>query len=260
METPLLAMSDLLSTFSQGHLQSDGYLLSTTLDPSRADLFHPFVTASTSESIRTDVRYATTYNSDLSLSKAESTAWLDLYIALWRAGREILVTERGDQAGLGNSQHNSRSRVYNAWKDVNNALYNGYTKGGFAAWTIPCLYMTSKWLRRFAIRADEQTKRTKENSAVDFSQGLNDDVVDDSSGQEKLEDAARQINRIFGLCLSDRYIHPPTGKETRGTEGLNRSPIGDTRKWGLYYITSLLFKTYFKVYQLTSLFCFPVFR
>lgn len=197
-------MSDLLSTFTQSHLQSDGYLLSKTLDPSNSPLFKPFIRSSTFETIRTDVRYATTYNSSLSLSKAESTAWLELYIALWNAGWEILAAEQNSTTNGHGSQQNSWARVYKVWKEVNNALINGYTKGGFGAWTIPSLYMTAKWLRLFAIRADKQNRQSKEAGIGNFSQGLNDDVVDDSSDQEKLEDAARQINRIFGLCLNDR--------------------------------------------------------
>ena len=48
-------------------------------------------------------------------------------------------------------------------------------------------------------------------------------------GNDKLEDAARQINRVFSLCVGDR------------------SPIEESRKWGAYYIANLQFKTYFKV-------------
>ena len=47
--------------------------------------------------------------------------------------------------------------------------------------------------------------------------------------QEKLEDAARVINRGFMICISDRAM------------------MDDSRKWGTYYMTNLLFRVYFKV-------------
>lgn len=222
-------MSNTLDIFSQACEQNNGYLLASTLDPSKKALFNSFVRASTSTSITTDVRYATTYNNSLGLSKSESSAWLDLYVALWKAGYAILAADYRDQNGGVNSSDGQWLKVYDAWKDVNSALIAGYQKAGFAAWTTPALYMTAKWLRLYAIRADEQARYTKDEGNAGFSQGLNDDLTDDTSGQEKLEDAARQINRVFSLCISDR------------------SPMDDSRKWGLYYITNLLFKTYFKV-------------
>lgn len=95
--------------------------------------------------------------------------------------------------------------VYTAWKEVNNALIQGYSKGSFSAWTIPSLYMSAKWLRLYAIRADEQMSRSGEGTAK-FSQGLNDELLEDSGEHEKLEDAGRQISRIFSLCISDRSV------------------------------------------------------
>ena len=96
----------------------------------------------------------------------------------------------------------------------------------FDAWTIPCLYSTCKYLRIFAIKADVSSKQKGEAT---FNTGFEDDVVDEEGGNEKLEDGARQINKVFGLCLSDR------------------APLHESRKWALYYIASLLFKTYFKL-------------
>lgn len=222
-------MPNTLASFSHACEQKDGYLLASTLDPSNETLFNPFVRASTSTSITTDVRYATTYNNSLGFSKSESNAWLDLYVALWKAGYAVLAAHYRDENGGPHSSEGQWLKVYDAWKDVNNALISGYQKAGFAAWTTPALYMTAKWLRLYAILADQQARYTRDDGGIGFSQGLNDDLTDDTSGQEKLEDAARQINRVFSLCISDR------------------SPMDDSRKWGLYYITNLLFKTYFKV-------------
>lgn len=85
-------------------------------------------------------------------------------------------------------------------------MLRGYTSGAFAIWTLPCLYVAGKYLRMFAIRADEQAVKMGVGSSVMVSAGagFGDDVVGGMGVNEKLEDAARQINRIFGMCISDR--------------------------------------------------------
>jgi hypothetical protein len=82
---------------------------------------------------------------------------------------------------------------------MTNALIRGYSSGGFEAWTVPCLYITGKYLRIFAIRADGDS-----GSNADFAVGYQDDFNPEGGKNEKLEDAARVLNRIFTLCLSDR--------------------------------------------------------
>ena len=59
--------------------------------------------------------------------------------------------------------------------------------------------MVGKYLRIFAIKADEGA--VNGTSAVTNFQ---DDLNPEAEKNEKLEDAARQLNRIFQLCLSDR--------------------------------------------------------
>jgi hypothetical protein len=190
-----------LLAFQHAYAAKSGYDLANTLDPSDTTQLAAYVQSYTAQTINTDVRYATVYSSGLDLDKAESHAWLEVYVAYWKAGRTIIAAEELSRRGGGGTQQ--WVIVYNAWKEVNNALIQGYNKGSFPAWTIPCLYMTAKWLRLYAIRADEQMNRSNGDS-VRFSQGLNDDLMDDTGGHEKLEDAGRQISRIFSLCLSDR--------------------------------------------------------
>ena len=60
--------------------------------------------------------------------------------------------------------------------------------------------MGAKYLRIFAIKADKQ-KVSQRDSGVDFG-GLEE--ADPSSQNDTLSDAARQINKLFGLCLHDR--------------------------------------------------------
>jgi hypothetical protein len=107
---------------------------------------------------------------------------------------------------------------------MTNVLIRGYTNCGFEAWTVPCLYVAGKYLRIFAIKADN-TASHNTGSVITFQ----DDINPEAEKNEKLEDAARQLNRIFTICLSDR------------------APLEESRKWGIYNIINLLFKTYFKL-------------
>ena len=80
-------------------------------------------------------------------------------------------------------------------------LIRGYTNCNFEAWTVPCLYVAGKYLRIFAIKADAGSK-----NSGDAIYSFQDDVDPDEGQNEKLEDAARQLNSIFNLCLNDRLV------------------------------------------------------
>ena len=151
------------------------------------------------------------YNSALGLSKSDARAWLDLYVAYWKFAQEYSnVSHAGGEAYNGNKSKSSGSRssgeqytrIYDSWKEFVNVMLRGYTSSAFPNWTLPCLYVVGKYLRTFAIQADTRGKATMSN--VTFSAGFGDDIVGGLGGNEKLEDAARQINRIFGMCISDR--------------------------------------------------------
>jgi hypothetical protein len=152
------------------------------------------------------------------LSRAERTMWIEVYTAYWKALAEKLAIDSGYTSDW--------TVVYERWRDLANAVIRGYSAGHFAAWTIPCLYTVGRYLRVFAIKADAYGKSSKNGG---FSAAMSDDIAGDFGKNEKLEDAARLINRMFQLCISDR------------------APLEDSRKWGVYYISNLLFKTYFKL-------------
>lgn len=78
------------------------------------------------------------------------------------------------------------------------ALIRGYEKYGLEVWTVPCLYLVGKYTRIFAIKADESADNS--GTATSFQ----DDFNPEAEKNEKLEDAARTLNRVFQLCLSDR--------------------------------------------------------
>jgi hypothetical protein len=86
---------------------------------------------------------------------------------------------------------------------MTNALIRGYTNCGFEAWTVPCLYVAGKHMRVFAIKADESAA-----NGNGLSTHFGDDISPEAEKNENLQDAARQLNRIFTICLSDRLVSP----------------------------------------------------
>lgn len=81
-------------------------------------------------------------------------------------------------------------------------LIRGYNNNGFEAWTIPSLYMVGKYLRLFAIKSDEERKRSSAPTAG--SSLIQDDFDADAEKQGQLRDCEQHLKRIFTLCLTDR--------------------------------------------------------
>lgn len=92
--------------------------------------------------------------------------------------------------------------MYDTWKDLTSVLIRGYNSHGFEAWTIPSLYMVGKYLRLFAIKSDEERRR----SAADDSGAMliQDDFDAEGEKQAQLRDCEQHLKRIFTLCLTDR--------------------------------------------------------
>ncbi|KAK5128104.1 hypothetical protein LTR08_004196 [Meristemomyces frigidus] len=224
-------LDSLWADFATAHNEEDGYLLATTIspeppkhDPARLYNWQRWTNA---YSVQTDLRYKLQYNPVLKLDKQEASTWLEVFTAHYAFTGKLLAAEEAQNAGK--SREADWSAVYEAWKEVLNALHRGYSRTDFAAWTIPCLYVVGKYLRVFAIKADANAASQRDSSVAFGELQEEEDPYGAASKNEKLEDAARQINRIFALCLSDR------------------SETVLSRKWALYYTANLLFKTYFKL-------------
>lgn len=226
-------MDVLFDDFATAHSDPsgpNGYLLATTISPEapRHDpgRLYNFRNSINQFSVRTDLQYKLQYNPGLALDKKEAAAWLDVFAQHHKFVGSLLAAE--ELQNVGRTNEADWARVYEEWKDVVNALFRGYQNGALAAWTIPCLYVAGRYLRIFAIKADYKIASQRDSGLV-FGGMQEEDAFDPSSKNDKLEDAARQINRIFGLCVGDR------------------NPLEDSRKWALYYVATLLFKTHFKL-------------
>jgi len=218
-------MDALTTTFTAAQNTLNGYLLASTIDPTPPSndpaYLYNLLRSSTPHTITTDLRYKLHYNPALQLEKKEAAAWTEVYVAFYGFIEVLVQAEEtansrnyagsDPRSAAGTAQGNEWTRVYDKWKEVVNALYKGYQAGFFAAWTIPCLYVAGKYLRIFAIKADDMAAKSasisQRDSGLAFGglQQEEDVFADDADGRnQKLEDAARQINRIFGLCTSDR--------------------------------------------------------
>lgn len=218
-------MDAIIDTFQKAYEGGDGYALSMTFSPvppeSDPNRLYNFRRSTNIAQAQWELKNRITSNSSpFRLPKEEGDGWVEVYFTYWKVVGEILNAEES----VRNRTKASWTKVYEAWKDMTNSLIRGYTNCGFEAWTVPCLYVAGKYLRIFAIKADESAA-TVPNLVTNYG----DDFNPDAEKNEKLEDAARVLNRIFNICLSDR------------------APLEDSRKWGIYNIINLLFKTYFKL-------------
>ncbi|KAL3423462.1 PCI domain-containing protein [Phlyctema vagabunda] len=218
-------MESVFCDFREAHMNGDGYLLSQTLSPvdppSQPDKLRNFYRSTNIASVKADFKYQVLHVNTTStrLSNEEGNGWIDVYQAYWKAIGQILNAEDSTRA-------NSKgvwTKVYEAWKELMNTLIRGYNSCNFEAWTVPCLYVSGKYLRVFAIKADEESLSSP-GTSTDY-----EDLNPEGEKNEKLEDAARVLNRVFQICLSDR------------------ATLEESRKWGIYNIINLLFKTYFKL-------------
>jgi hypothetical protein len=218
-------MDALFVDFAVAQNKEQGYLLASTIspeppktDPARLYNFHRSTNA---YSLETDLRYKLQYNPDISpkLPSHEVVAWREVFTAFYKFTGVLLNAE--EASNLGNPKEAGWSAVYDGWKDVVNALLRGYQNGSFLAWTIPCLYLSGKYLRIFAIKADDSLA-SRRDTGLAFGSIQEEDAFGSGGRHEKLEDAARQINRIFSTCISDRYVD--TYNQTFDTGPLLQDP------------------------------------
>ena len=182
----------------------NGHQLAATISPVAPRRFlnrlESIYHSSNSASIQRDVSHALATNARRGLSQEDRQildTWSEIYVAYWHAVAALVAQEE--------QQYEDWGKVYDTWKDVVNAVIRGYSTGTLENWTLPVLYLAGKHLRIFAIKADESKKGAEGSTAIDMG-GIQDDIAGDFGKNIKLEDAARVLNRMFTLCISDRYV------------------------------------------------------
>lgn len=191
-------MSALFAEFKQAQVSGSGNALAATICPvapaEDANRLRSFYNFTNSVNVQSDVRYGLLQDrtTGIKLPKQEGNAWVDIFVAFWKVAGEVVKIEESS---------GSSTALFNAWKEVANLLIRGYSNAGFQAWTLPCLYVAGRYLRTFAIMADAENSQ----DADTFNEGFQDDIVSGNSKTAKLEETSRVINRMFTLCLHDRY-------------------------------------------------------
>jgi hypothetical protein len=193
-----MTMSSIFEDFAQGQRNGSGPRLAAALTPvapaEYPDRLQSFYRFSNAARVSSDLRYSLFQANGLKLPKQEQNAWIDIFSAYWTAVGEIAkFTDFPSSA--------SWVKVFTSWKDLANILIRGYSNFGLQAWTVPCLYVVGKYLRTFAMRADAELAS---QDSMGFGDNFQDDITADFEKNAKLEEAARIMNRMFTLCLSDR--------------------------------------------------------
>ncbi|CAB4391762.1 uncharacterized protein OCT59_013167 [Rhizophagus irregularis] len=106
-----------------------------------------------------------------------------------------------------------KNNYYEVYKEHNNMTIIFFRlASNLSRWILPVLYMICWETRELADKADDY-------------------LIDNDEDPKCLDEAARNINKGFSTCITDR------------------SPLNTSRKWGVYYMAGFAFKTYFKVRQ-----------
>lgn len=179
-------------------------------------------------------------------NEEEEAAWIEVFEAYYDTVCEVLAAEEAENSGTP-LDYSPWVNVYDCWKRFSHQLIRGYKSNQIEAWTIPCLYVAAEYLRKFAIKADDQLRVNGDSMML--SSSYDDDIMEEADDNQKLQDAARQINEIFFTAISDRYSTTEDGASDR-TSSLT-SPDGrysaESRMWATYHVANILFSVYFKV-------------
>jgi hypothetical protein len=197
-------MEQLISQFKKAHLQEDGYALAQVLTPEAprddAGILYAFQRSTNTYSLQEDLRSLLIYRNSAQMTKAESTAWMEVFSAYWAFIGPLLAAE--EATNQGKLQDANWIKPYQCWKDVVNAMIRGFQSSTFPYWAVPCLQVGAKYLRNLATKADQAAHL--QSGGLSYNSGFSDDAVVTLGKNENLEDAARQLNRMFSTCLSDR--------------------------------------------------------
>jgi hypothetical protein len=201
-------MQAALEPFRYGYTQKNAWMVANFFAPEAPPedpvKLYDFYRASNEHQLENDIRAAIKYRIG-GLSQKECAAWVDILATYWRAVGEILRAEEAHNQGRLSDRQ--QVDVYETWKEMTNHIVRHITNGSLPPWTIICMYTAANNLRLLAIKADEQLAKAKGN--VTFSSSFQDDIVSTVPRNEKLEEAARVFNRMFALCLGDRYLLSP---------------------------------------------------
>ncbi|KAH7138553.1 hypothetical protein B0J11DRAFT_514712 [Dendryphion nanum] len=223
-------MQEVLKPFLQAHAEELPWPVNAALSPvapsDNPGRLYDFYRASNEQQVENEIRSTLKYSRYSKIAGKEATAWTEIFVAYWRAVGQILRAE--EATNLGRLRGREMADIYDAWKTMVDLIVRHTTNGNLPPWTVVIMYIAANNLRLLAIKADDQLAQSKDDDTVKST--FQDDIVSTDKRNKKLEEAARVFNKIFSLCLNDR-----------------NPDMGQSRKWGTYYMANLQFRTYFKL-------------
>lgn len=99
-------MDSVFETFRKAQAEGNGYLLSETISPiapsTNPDQLYSFYKSTNFASVKNDFKYRILYDNKnpFKLSSEEGNAWVDIYVAYWKAVGEILNAETANKKNL----------------------------------------------------------------------------------------------------------------------------------------------------------------
>lgn len=188
--------------FISAYKNGNGYRVASVFIPyDDSNRLYEFYNSSTSANVVKDLRNYFNQHRDSHFSRADVNAWVEIFAVFWRAIGELSIARR--RSHIVNQRNAQWANLYEAWKEFNNTLIRGFNSNALPPWTLPCLYTSGKYLRLFAIQADMIFSKSTKSAAL--NDAFEDDVKFEAKN-EKLEDCAQQLRRIFSLCVGDRYF------------------------------------------------------
>ena len=106
--------------------------------------------------IESDIRSQLKYSKSNRFSNNESTAWVEIFVSYWKAIGTILKAEEAQNQGR--IWSDLVVEVCDAWKEVTNNIIKYNQSGALPSWSIVCMHSAAKYLRVFAIKADDLTE------------------------------------------------------------------------------------------------------
>lgn len=232
-----------LSGFQQAYYQRSAFHVAQFLKTEPVDRLYDFWRATNESRVEHDIRNALAYMLS-GVERGEVKSWVEVLVKFWRASDKVIKADQAqNQSRLSDQQSVA---VYDAWKDLVSVFQRDIGNGTLPHWAVFTLSFVANDLRKFAIEADTQLAKAK---PVTFSAGFSDDIVATTPKNQKLEEAARVFSRIFALCMSDRC---ESSLCSDAPADPSRNPnMHESRKWAVYTIANLQFKTYFKLKTIT---------
>lgn len=159
-------------------------LLGTLFNPTNSDYSRSFAYSSNAAQINEVVRRELGSLRSAGFTNNGKEIMIETVVAFWNVVYEL------ERSGVTTHREHDEGywpKVYAAQRTVMGLVCRGFNTGGWANWMLPMLYSTCRYLREFAMAADDEDSKAENASS--------------------LEDAARHLNKGFTLCLSDRWVY-----------------------------------------------------